>query len=106
MNEGLLLLRLTVGLTLAAHGAQKRFGSFGGPGLETTGQGFAGLGFHPGRRHALLAGVVELGGGLLVALGFLTPLAAAIVIGVMVVAALTAHVGRGFFISKGGLGGC
>jgi putative oxidoreductase len=102
MNEGLLLLRLTVGLTLAAHGGQKLFGWFGGPGLDATGQGFAGLGFHPGWRHALLAGVVELGGGLLVALGFLTPVAAAIVIGVMIVAAMSAHASRGFFISRGG----
>jgi len=102
MDVGLLLLRLTVGLTLAAHGAQKLFGWFGGPGLDATGQGFARLGFHPGRRHALLAGLVELGGGLLAALGLLTPLAAAIVLSVMVVAAMSAHVSRGFFITKGG----
>jgi putative oxidoreductase len=59
MNIGLLLLRLTVGLTLAAHGTQKLFGWFGGPGLNTTGQFFTVLGFPPGRRHALMAALGE-----------------------------------------------
>lgn len=56
MDIGLLLLRLTVGLTLAAHGTQKLVGWFGGPGLDATGQFFAMLGFPLGRRHALMAG--------------------------------------------------
>jgi putative oxidoreductase len=73
MDTGLLLLRLTLGLTLAAHGAQKLFGWFGGLGLEATGQGLAALGFHPGRRHALVAGLVEMTGGLLLAIGLATP---------------------------------
>jgi putative oxidoreductase len=59
MDIGLLLLRLTVGLTLAAHGTQKLFGWFGGPGLDATGQFFAMLGFPLGRRHALMAGLAE-----------------------------------------------
>ncbi len=50
MEIGLLFLRLTVGLTLAAHGTQKLFGWFGGPGLDAIGQFFVTLGFHPGRR--------------------------------------------------------
>jgi putative oxidoreductase len=102
MDIGLLLLRLTVGLTLAAHGAQKLFGWFGGPGLDVTGQFFAMLGFSPGRRHALMAGLAETGGGLLLALGFLTPVAAAVVFSVMLVAALSVHVKKGFFITSGG----
>ncbi len=91
-----------MGLTLAVHGAQKLFGWFGGPGLEGTGQGLAALGFHPGRRHALAAGLVETAGGLLLALGLLTPLAAALVVAVMFVAALSVHVRQGFFITGGG----
>jgi putative oxidoreductase len=71
MDIGLLLLRLTVGLTLAAHGAQKLFGWFGGPGLDAIAQFFTMLGFPPGRRNALMAGLAETGGGLLLALGFL-----------------------------------
>src|ERR1700730_4125568 len=86
MDIGLLLLRLTVGLTLAAHGAQKLFGWFGGPGLDKTGMFFEKLGFVPGRRHALMAGLAEAGGGLLLALGLVTPLAASAVFAVMLVA--------------------
>ena len=102
MDIGLLLLRLTVGLTLAAHGGQKLFGWFGGPGLDAIGAILSMLGFQPGRRHALLAGLVETGGGLLLALGFLTPLAAALVFSVMLVAAVSAHVKQGFFMTSGG----
>jgi putative oxidoreductase len=102
MELGLLMLRMTVGLTLAAHGAQKLFGWFNGPGLDGTAQGLEHLGYFPGRRHALMAGLVEIGGGLLLALGLLTPLAAVLVCSVMIVAALTAHVRQGFFITSGG----
>jgi putative oxidoreductase len=61
MDIGLLLLRLTAGLTLAAHGTQKLFGWFGGPGLDAVGQFFATPGFRPGRRHAPMAGLAETG---------------------------------------------
>ena len=101
MDIGLLLLRLSVGLTLAAHGTQKLFGWFGGPGLDGTGKALAMLGFQ-GRRHALMAGLVEAGGGVLLAVGFLTPAAAALVVSVMFVAAVSAHIKQGFFMSSGG----
>lgn len=102
MDIGILLLRLTLGLPFAAHGSQKVFGWFGGYGLDATGQFFEGLGFRPGRRHALAAGVAEIVGGLLLAFGFLTPLGAALIASVMVVAAITVHVKNGFFITSGG----
>jgi putative oxidoreductase len=102
MDIGLLLLRLTVGLILAAHGTQKLFGWFGGPGLDAIGQFFEMIGFLPGRRHALMAGLAETGGGLLLALGFLTPLAAAVLCSVMLVAAISVHIKNGFFITSGG----
>jgi putative oxidoreductase len=102
MDIGLLLLRMTVGLTLAAHGGQKLFGWFGGPGLDAIGEILSMLGFQPGRRHAVLAGLVETGGGLFLALGFLTPLAAALVFSVMLVAAVSAHVKQDFFVTSGG----
>ena len=102
MDIGLFLLRLTVGLTLAAHGAQKLFGWFGGYGLDATGQFLETLGFRPGRRHALMAGLVEVGGGLLLVLGLFTPIAAASVLSVMFVAAMSVHVKQGFFASSGG----
>ena len=68
MSIGLLILRLVVGLTLAAHGAQKLFGWFGGYGLTGTGGFREQLGFVPGRRAALFAGLAETGAGLLLAL--------------------------------------
>jgi putative oxidoreductase len=102
MDLGLLLLRLTVGLTLAAHGTQKLFGWFGGPGLSTTGQFFTVLGFPPGRRHALMAALGETLSGVLLAVGFATPAAAAVVVSVLLVAAVTAHLSKGFFLQNGG----
>ena len=102
MELGLLILRLVIGLTLAAHGAQKLFGWFGGHGIAGTGQFFEQLGFRPGRLHAALAGIAETAGGLLLAVGLFTPLAAAALIGVMVVATVTAHWAKGFFGHNGG----
>lgn len=102
MDLGIFLLRAVVGLTLAAHGAQKVFGWFGGHGLDGTGQFMTMLGFRPGRRHALTAGLAEAGGGVLLALGLLTPVGAALGASVMLVAAVTAHVKNGFFNSSGG----
>jgi len=101
MDLGILLLRVTVGLTLAAHASQALFGWFGGHGPDATGQFMEALGFRPGRRHAVAAGLVELAGGLLLALGFVTPLAAALIASVMVVAAVAVHWQNGFFLPNG-----
>jgi putative oxidoreductase len=97
MALGLLLLRSFVGLTLAVHGAQKLFGWFGGYGLAGTGGFLEQLGFFPGRRHALFAGLAEFAGGLLLALGLATPVAATLIISVMFVAIATVHGKHGFF---------
>ncbi len=102
MDLGILLIRSVVGLTLAAHGAQKLLGWFGGYGLAGTAQWLESVGFRPGRRHAVMAGLVEIGGGLLFAAGAVTPIAAALIASVMVVAAVTAHLNNGFFITSGG----
>jgi putative oxidoreductase len=102
MSLGLLILRLVVGLTLAAHGAQKVFGWFGGYGLAGTGQFFEQLGFKPGRLQAALAGGTELLGGLFLAAGFLTPAASAALIAVMLVATVSVHLKAGFFAHGGG----
>src|SRR5256884_5627818 len=104
MSIGILILRLAIGLTLAAHGAQKLFGWFGGYGLTGTGGFLEQLGFVPGRRKALFAGLAEVGGGLLLALGLATPLAAAMIVAVMVVAAVSAHLKHGFFVHNQGYG--
>ena len=102
MDLGLLILRFVVGLTLAAHGAQKLVGWFDGYGLDGTGPFMDTLGFYPGRRHAALAGLTEAGGGVLLALGLLTPLGAALVASVMLVATITVHLKKGFFAGGGG----
>ena len=67
MDIGLLILRVVVGLTLAAHGNQKLFGWFGGHGLAGTGSFMEQLGFRPGKVQAFLAGAAVAGGGLLLA---------------------------------------
>jgi putative oxidoreductase len=102
MSVGLLILRLVVGLTLAAHGAQKLLGWFGGYGIAGTGQFLEQLGFRPGRLHAAQAGIVEVVGGLFLAVGLLTPAAAAAVVAVMLVAAVSVHLKGGFFLQGGG----
>ncbi|MFI9046280.1 DoxX family protein [Streptomyces sp. NPDC053427] len=99
-DTGLLLLRIALGLTMAAHGAQKLFGWFGGGGLEGTGQFFAMSGYPSGKTMALVAGVSETLGGLGLVLGLLTPLAAAAVVGTMI-NALAVKWGGGFFAPKG-----
>ncbi|HTA76880.1 MAG TPA: DoxX family protein [bacterium] len=101
MEIGLLIIRLVVGLTLAAHGVQKLFGWFGGYGLDGTGKFFEQLGFVPGKRNAVMAGLAE-SSGLLLALGLATPLAAMLCFSVMLVATLSVHIKNGFFIQKQG----
>jgi putative oxidoreductase len=103
MDLALLIARLAVGLTLAAHGAQKLFGWFGGYGLKGTGGYFEGLGFRPGAAFAAAAGLGELAGGLLTAAGLFSPLGPALLVVVMVVAILAVHWEKGFFAQAGGL---
>ena len=102
MDTGLLIIRLVVGLLLAAHGAQKLFGWFGGYGIAGTGQFMESLGFRPGRANAAVAGVAELGGGLLFAAGFVTPLGAAAIVGVMLNAIAAVHLRNGPWVTEGG----
>ena len=102
MDLGLLILRLVVGLTLAAHGAQKLFGWFGGHGLTGTGGFLEKLGFRPGKRAAFMAGLSETAGGLLLALGAATPVGATLIVAVMLVAIATVHWPKGFFNGSGG----
>ena len=101
MNIALLIFRAVIGLTLAAHGAQKLFGWFGGFGPVRLSQVFEKQGYKPVWFWASLAIVGELGGGLSFALGFLTPLGAAGIFGAMVMAIRT-HWKNGFFLPKGG----
>lgn len=98
-----LILRVVVGLTLAAHGAQKLFGWFEGPGLAKWDQGLRSQGFKPSWFWAWLNIVGELGGGLSLVFGFLTPLGAAGAFGAMFMAMFKTHWKNGFFNSKRGI---
>lgn len=99
---GLLILRLVVGLTVAAHGAQKLFGVWGGSGMAGWTQVVERLRIRPARPWAWVAALSEFGGGLLVALGLLSPLGSLAIIGVMLVAIATVHFSKGFWVTKGG----
>ncbi|MBA2461436.1 MAG: DoxX family protein [Actinobacteria bacterium] len=96
MEYGILLLRLVVGLAFAAHGAQKLFGWFGGGGPAGTTGFFGSLGYRAPAVMAVLAGLSEFGGGLLLASGFLTPLAALALCTVMLNAIVTVQWQKGF----------
>jgi putative oxidoreductase len=102
MEAGLLLIRVVLGGIMAAHGSQKLFGWFGGPGLAGTEGWLESMGFKPARLHAVVVGLAEFGGGALLALGLLTPLGAAAIAGVMFVAIATVHWSNGFFNGSGG----
>ena len=97
-----MIVRLIQGSLMAGHGAQKLFGSFGGPGLEGTSGFMEMLGLRPGRPWAYLAGLSEFGGGVLTALGLLNPLGPLGVIGSMSMATRKAHWGKPIWVTEGG----
>jgi putative oxidoreductase len=107
INAGLdiatLLLRLYLGLTFMAYGCQKLFGWFDGSGLKGW-TGFVGsLRIRPAKVAAPVGALTELGAGVLMVIGWLVPLAAAGIIGSMLVAGVTVHLKNGYFNSKGGI---
>ena len=99
----LIILRLAVGLTFAGHGAQKAFGWWNGPGIEGWQRAVAGMRFHPAPLWTLVSVGAELVGGLLIAIGLFTPLAATLLIGQSVVIILKAHLPKGFWNKNGGV---
>jgi putative oxidoreductase len=103
MDAGLLLARLAIGLLMAAHGSQKLFGWFGGHGLTGTAGFFEALGFRPGRLFAATAATSEVASGVLLAIGLLEPFAAALIVSVMIVAAVSVHWQHGVFAMANGI---
>jgi putative oxidoreductase len=103
ISIGLLIVRVVVGLLMAAHGTQKLLGWFGGYGLQKTGDFFAQLGFRPGRAFAAAASLAEVTSGLLLTLGLFGPIGPALMISVMIVAAVTVHWGHGLFATTNGV---
>ncbi len=99
---GILALRLGIGVMFAAHGLQKAFGFFGGPGINGFSKMLAGLGFVPAVFWAYLAAYVELLGGALLILGVFSRASAALLLLLIVTAAAKVHLGKGFFLANGG----
>lgn len=99
---GLLILRVGIGLILAAHGAQKLFGWWGGPGMAKWAESVQKLRIRPAQPWAWVAALSEFGGGLLLALGLLSPVGGLAIIGAMAVAIATVHLANGFWNGKRG----
>lgn len=92
IDVALLILRVVAGITMAYHGYNKT------KGLAGTAKWFESMGMRPGAVHARLAAFTEIGAGLGMTIGFLTPLTGAGFIGLMLVAGIVAHRQNGFFI--------
>ncbi|MEO7456193.1 MAG: DoxX family protein [Gemmatimonadaceae bacterium] len=103
ISIGLLIMRVVIGILMAAHGAQKLLGWFGGYGLRNTGEFMVQLGFPSGPAFAAAAALAEITSGLLVTFGFLGPIGPALMISVMIVAMITVHWDNGLFAMKNGI---
>jgi putative oxidoreductase len=102
VNVGRLAARVIIGGLFVGHGAQKLFGSFGGPGIEGTEAMMDALEMRPARRNAYAAGIAETAGGALLTIGLATPVAAAALIGTMATAIRKVHLPKGPWVSAGG----
>jgi putative oxidoreductase len=100
----LLILRMVVGLVMAGHGSQKLLGWFGGPGLSGFSAMLHRVGLRPSGLWAWISALVETSGGLLLALGLLTPLAAGLLVANPSMAIITVHWRNGFWSANGGFG--
>ena len=100
---GLLIIRIVIGLTMAAHGAQKAFGWWSGPGPDGWTGAMTHMGFRPAAGWAAVSTGAELVGGLMLAVGFATPLAVAILTAQLIVIIFQVHWANGFFNTKGGI---
>lgn len=102
INLALFFIRVTLGLFMAGHGAQKLFGWFGGPGIEGTAGFMESLGLRPGKQWAVLGGASEFGGGVLTLLGLLNPLGSLGIIGAMAMATTKVHWNNPIWVTEGG----
>jgi putative oxidoreductase len=102
-DVGILIVRLAVGLTFTAHGAQKAFGWWAGPGFAGWTGAMTRMGLRPAPLWAALSTAIELIGGLLVVVGFLTPIASAVVVAQSLYIVLRVHLPKGFWNKNGGI---
>ena len=103
MEMGLFILRVVLGLLFIGHGAQKLFGWFGGHGFSNTANWLGSLGLTPPKFWALIAGLAEFLGGVGLVLGLLTPIAAALIMGVMLMAIAKVHWAHGLWVANNGI---
>ena len=102
MEIGVLLIRFTIGVLFVGHGTRKLFGWFGGGGVAGTAEYFESLGFRHGRFLARLIGAAEAASGVLLVVGFLTPMAATVIAMIMLNAILVGHWDSGLWAVDGG----
>ena len=102
VDIALLVLRLVTGALLIGHGSQKLVGWFNGPGIAGTGRWLGSLGLRPPRMWAVMAGLAEFGGGLLLALGLFNPIGPIGVVAAMAMATFKAHWGKPIWVTSGG----
>lgn len=102
-DYGPLALRISLGLVMMGHGAQKLVGAFGGGGLSGTAGFFDQIGISPGMFWAFVVAVVETFGGLLVFIGLLTRVSSVLIAITMFVAMVWVHLPNGFFLSDRGI---
>ena len=99
---GILIIRVIIGLLFIGHGAQKLFGWFGGYGLKGTGGWLESIGMKPGIAMALAAGLSEVAGGLMFALGLWMPGAALLIAATMLVSLVKVHGTNGLWVTQNG----
>ncbi|MBP7216010.1 MAG: DoxX family protein [Candidatus Omnitrophica bacterium] len=102
IDVALLVLRFGIGIMFAAHGLQKTFGMFGGPGIQGFSNALSNLGFAPAIAWAYCAALGELIGGIFLVMGLGTRISSSLLFIVIVVAGLKVHASKGFFLSNGG----
>lgn len=103
IDIGMLIVRVIIGLAFAGHGTQKLFGWFGGGGIAGTEKIMARMEAAPLKFWAYVVGLSEALGGLGLLFGFLTPLAAAAIVGTMLVAIFRVHWKNGFWNTNRGI---
>lgn len=102
MDSALLILRIAIGAIFIAHGAQKTFGAFGGPGIQGLTGMMENLGFYPVILWAYVLALSEFVGGILVLFGALPRIGAGLIAIAMFVAIAKVHGPKGFFLAQGG----
>jgi len=102
LSLSLLLIRFAAGMVLMGHGAQKLLGVSGGPGLARWTANVERMGFRPAFAWSTLAASAEFVGGVALAIGFFTPIAAALIVGDLFVAIAKVHWTKGLWVSNGG----